>query len=169
MPSCWNAVPAHAAAAPVPAPAGPPTGADPPPRERGQAPPPLPGPCVPVPRVRNEVHSRDGAARWVVETHTVPDLDLDGHGSPVVLVPAADPDLYPDTLRWTLYIMRGECGHAVGTIDGLDDPALEAGESHGLRNLSTLRPSGPGPRGALVLTPYTFDGRRYRAGKHRRR
>jgi hypothetical protein len=139
----------------------------------GSVPSPLPGPCVAVPHVRGEVWSRDGAVRWEVETHLTPGLDLDGHGSPVFLVPSTGPNLHPDTMRWTLYLVRGGCGYELGVIDGLDDPTLEPGVSHGLRNISTLRPAWPQPnvrrRGNLILTRYTFDGQRYRAAEVRRR
>jgi hypothetical protein len=136
-------------------------------------PPALPGACVAVPQVKNEVRSRDGAMHWEVETHFVAGLDLDGHGSPVVLVPPADDELTPDGMYWTLYLMRGECGHELGIVEGLEDPTLEAGESHGLRNISTLRPSSSAPSdrplGNLVQTLYTFDGNQYQAGKNRQR
>lgn len=135
-------------------------------------PPALPGPCVAVPQVKNEVRSRDGAVRWEVETHCVAGLDLDGHGSPVVLVPPAEAELTPDLMYWTLYLMRGECGHELGIVEGLEDPTLEFGESHGLRNISTLRPSSTPddrPLGNLVQTRYTFDGNQYQAGRNRQR
>lgn len=135
--------------------------------------PPLPGPCVAVPQVKSEVVSRDGQVRWEVETHAVANLDLDGHGSPVVLVPSAGLGLHPDNMHWTIYVMRGECGHELGVIDGMEDPTPEPGESQGLRNISTLRPAWPesvgGRRGNLVLTRYAFDGQRYRAQRPGRR
>lgn len=133
----------------------------------------LPGPCVPVPQLKNEVRSTDGAMLWEVETHLVAGLDLDGHGSPVVLVPPADEtELTPERMYWTLYLMRGDCGHELGIVEGLEDPTMESGESHGLRNISTLRASSEPserPLGNLVRTLYTFDGNQYRAGKNMRR
>jgi hypothetical protein len=137
-------------------------------------PPRLPGPCVAVPLVRNTVISHDGAKSWVVETHAASGLDLDGHGSPVVLVPPTEPALHPDEMYWTVYVMRGECGHEVGEVGGLDDPTPAEGTSHDLRDLDTLRPLPPHSqsgeqRGNLLLTRHTFDGERYRAGKPRRR
>lgn len=111
--------------------------------------------------------------RWEVETHSVAGLDLDGHGSPVVLVPPGETELTPDRMYWTLYLMRGDCGHELGIVEGLEDPTPEDGESHGLRDISTLRPSSSAssgrPLGNLVQTRYTFDGNQYRAGKNRRR
>lgn len=133
----------------------------------------LPGPCVAVPLVKNQVSNRDGTINWEVETHHATALDLDGHGSPVMLVPPTEDGLETDDMYWTLYIMRGDCGHDVGIVAGLEDPTPEEGFSHGLRNISTLRPSGSPdeerPRGNLVLTRYEFDGQRYRAGKPKRR
>jgi hypothetical protein len=133
----------------------------------------LPGPCVEVPVVKNKVTNHDGTKSWDVETHVATELDLDGHGSPVVLVPPTDSDLHPDDMLWRLYVMRGECGHELGEVGGLDEPTLEEGSSHELRNISTLSSISPsqrsgGQRGNLVLTSYTFDGQRYRASKPKR-
>jgi hypothetical protein len=134
----------------------------------------LPGPCVAVPMVKNTVTSHDGTKSWAVETHAATGLDLDGYGSPVVLVPSTESDLHPDEMYWTLYVMRGECGHELGEVGGIDDPTPAEGASHDLRNLNTLHSISPHlrsseQRGNLVLTRYTFDGQRYRAGKPTRR
>lgn len=134
----------------------------------------LPGPCVDVPVVQNRVTSHDGTKTWMVETHVATGLDLDGHGSPVMLVPPTKSGLHPDDMYWRLYVMRGECGHELGEVGGLDDPSPEEGSSHDLRNISTLRSISPHlrsgqQRGNLILTRYTFDGQRYRAGKPARR
>ncbi|MDP1705252.1 MAG: hypothetical protein Q8K43_03750 [Sulfurimicrobium sp.] len=129
------------------------------------------GPCSPVPQAKNTVFSRDGQLCWAVATHVVPELDLDGSNSPVVLVPCDAPGLYPDTMRWDVYVMRGECAHPVGTIDGLNDPFELPGRSHGLKNIGTMRPSqlASGLSHGQVMTRYVFDGEKYRAGRRERR
>jgi hypothetical protein len=134
-------------------------------------PPTLGGPCLSVPHVRNIVLSRDGELSWEVETHVVPELDLDGCSSPVVLVPCNAPSLYPDTMRWDIYVMRGQCGYPVGTVDGLHDPFVLPGWSHGLRNIGAMLPSqvAAGQRHGQLMTRYLFDGKRYRAGRRERR
>jgi hypothetical protein len=120
------------------------------------------GPCLTVPQVKNIVTSRDGRLSWEVMTHGVPDLDLDGCGLQMVLVPCDAPALYPDSMRWELFIMRGPCACPAGTIDGLDDPFLLPGWSHGLRNIGTMHPGRPGTAQShgQVMTRYSFDGRK---------
>jgi hypothetical protein len=134
--------------------------------------PPLPGRCVEIPQVKAVVSSRDGNAKFEVETHVIPGLDLDGYGSPVMMVPATDSEPSSDAMLWTLYIVRGDCGYDVGTINGLDDPVPLESRTNGFRDFSTVR-SAPVPsarmRGNVVSTIYTFDGERYRAGKGQRR
>lgn len=134
-------------------------------------PPALGGPCLSVPQVKNIVVSRDGQLRWEVATHVVPELDLDGCRSPVVLVPCDAPGLYADTMRWDIYVMRGQCAYPVGTIDGLHDPFVLPGWSHGLRNIGAMQPSqvAAGHSHGQVMTRYAFDGKRYRAGRRERR
>jgi hypothetical protein len=139
-----------------------------------EIPPPLPGRCVEIPNVKAKVRSQDGSMEFEVETHVVPDLDVDGYGSPVVLVPDDSPDQVADNMTWTMYLKRGDCGYDIGTITGLDDPASLESESNGFRDLSTVRaaarPTGRGRgRGNVVSTEYKFDGKRYYAGKGRRR
>ena len=140
-------------------------------KKRTGTPPPLPGRCVEIPHVKTVVRSEDGR-EFEVETHVVPDLDVDGYGSPVVMVPDDNPDILADNMEWTMYLKRGDCGYNIGTITGLEDPAQLESESNGFRDLSTVRPaavpSGRG-RGNVVSTQYKFDGKRYRAGKGRRR
>jgi hypothetical protein len=140
-------------------------------KKRTGTPPTLPGRCVEIPHVKAVVRGQDGR-EYDVETHVVPDLDVDGYGSPVVMVPEDSPDVDADDMSWTMYLKRGDCGYNVGTITGLEDPAQLESESNGLRDLSTIRPApvatGRG-RGNLVSTQYKFDGKRYRAGKGRRR
>lgn len=134
-------------------------------------PPPLDGPCLPLPQVKGVVISRDGRLSWEVATHVVAELDLDGCHSPVILVPCAAPALYPDTMRWDIYVLRGECAHPVGTIDGLNAPFELPGWSCGLRNIGTMQPSllAAGQNHGQVMTRYAFDGKGYRAGRRERR
>ena len=140
-------------------------------KKRTGTPPPLPGRCVEIPHVKTVVRSEDGG-EFEVETHVVPDLDVDGYGSPVVMAPDDNPEILADNMEWTMYLKRGDCGYNIGTITGLEDPAQLESESNGFRDLSTVRPaavpSGRG-RGNVVSMQYKFDGKRYRAGKGRRR
>lgn len=131
----------------------------------------LGGQCVAVPQVSTIVVSRDGQLSWEVATHVVPELDLDDCGSPVMLVPSDAPGLCPDTMRWDIYLLRGECGYALGTIDGLNDPFVLSGGSHGLRNIGAMQPSQMAAGGShgQLMTRYSFDGKRYRAGRRERR
>ena len=137
-----------------------------------KTPPPLPGRCVEIPHVKTVIRSRDGSREFEVETHAVPDLDVDGYGSPVIMVPDNEPDLVEENMSWTMYLKRGDCGYKIGTISGLEDPAELESESNGFRDLEAVTPaavpSGRG-RGNVVSTKYKFDGKRYRAGKGERR
>jgi hypothetical protein len=132
-------------------------------------PPPLPGECAPIPQVRAEIADDHGHVQWVVETHVVPDLDLDGYGSPVVLVPPDRQDLNQYTMWWRLFIQRGDCGHELGIVIGMEDPVLEPGESHGLRSFSVVEPVPEDLAGDLLQgigsTTYVFDGQRYVSGQ----
>jgi len=134
-------------------------------------PPPLPGDCVPIPHLSARVRDRNGELRWEVQTHVVPELDVDGCGSPVVLVPLEVFDLTEESMRWRLFVQRGGCGHELGTISGLDDPALHLGSSHGLRDLHVVSaaPAAVADTGlqGLASRVYSFDGRRYVPGPTR--
>jgi hypothetical protein len=135
----------------------------------GDQPPPLPGKCVEIPFVRAEVRDLSGRIFRIVETHVVPGLDLDGYGSPVVLVPPDRKNLNLFNMHWRLFIQRGDCGHELGTVIGLDEPFPEPGESEGLRNFSVAEPVQPGMAGegfqGVSITVYSFDGRRYLGGR----
>jgi hypothetical protein len=131
------------------------------------APPPLPGECVPIPQVRAEIRNARGDVQWVVETHAVANLDLDAHGSPVVLVPPDRRDLNQYGMWWRLFIQRGDCGHELGIVVGMEDPTTEPGESHGLRDFSVVESVSMDVRDDLQgigVTTYTFDGERYVGG-----
>ncbi|MDD1744617.1 MAG: hypothetical protein LUQ20_02230 [Candidatus Methanoperedens sp.] len=104
----------------------------------------------------------------MVETHVVPNLDLDGHGSPVVLVPPNHLNISQSGMWWRLFIQRGDCGYELGIVIGMEDPIPEPGESHGLRNFSVVE-SVPVDVGAseqgIGATTYVFDGERYKGGR----
>lgn len=133
--------------------------------------PPLSGDCVPIPQVRAKVRDRHGFVRWEVESHVVPDLDIDGCGSPVVLVPPEATDLTENSMYWRLFVRRGNCGHELGVISGLDDPTRRLRSSHGLRDIEVASPAPAavadnGLQG-VAITVYQFDGRRYVPGPTR--
>lgn len=122
--------------------------------------------------MKGVVTSRNGSAEYDVETHTVAGLDLDGYGSPVMMVPQTALNLHSESMLWTLYLVRGDCGYDIGTVAGLEDPVATESVTNGFRDFQTVRP-GPAPgrrgRGSLMSTRYIFDGKRYRAGKGDRR
>ena len=104
----------------------------------------------------------------MVETHVVAGLDLDGYGSPVVMVPPDHQDLNQYSMWWRLFIQRGDCGHELGIIIGLGDPVIEPGESHGLRNFSMVKSMSPDISDGLQgfgVTKYAFNGERYVGGR----
>lgn len=131
--------------------------------------PPLPGECLPIPQVRAGVCGPAGQVLRVVETHVVPNLDLDGCGSPVVLVPPDRQNLNLFNMYWRLFVQRGDCGHELGIVMGMEDPFPEPGESHGLRNFSvalSMEPGGmAGGLQGVGVTVYSFDGTRYVGGR----
>jgi hypothetical protein len=134
-----------------------------------RTPPSLPGDCVPIPQARAEIRDERGRVAWVVETHVVEGLDLDGHGSPVVLVPPERDNLNVFGMWWRLFIQRGACGHELGVIVGMGEPELEVGESHGLRNFSVITTTSFGTDEAAMQgigsTTYEFNGQRYVGGQ----
>ncbi len=94
----------------------------------------LSGDCVTPPEVRREIethhqgvdqegerHSSDRT--WWVSTHAVPDLD--GDGQPEMLVPtsAGGPCMWE--IPKEVFIMRGDCGHPIGTVYGNVMPVAE--------------------------------------------
>lgn len=122
-----------------------------------------------IPSLRVEVLDSRGEVGWIAETHVVQGLDLDGAGSPVVLVPPDRRHISITAMHWRLFIQRGTCGHEVGIVMGMGDPVLESGESHGLKNFSIAEPL-PADVGAdgiasVGITVYSFDGRRYVGGR----
>lgn len=133
-----------------------------------KAPPPLPGDCRPIPPVRTEIRDDHGEVQWVLESHVVAGLDLDGYGSPVVLVPPDRQNLNQYSMWWRLFIQRGDCGHELGIVIGGQDPSLEPGESHGLRNFSVVESVSMDVSDGLQgigVTTYVFDGKHYVGGR----
>ncbi len=112
----------------------------------------LPGPCVIPPtrerRVQLQLSGVDQKGRFhqsVQErrVRTMPGFDLDGDGTSDVLVPAKPTtsartrDLCPWQIPMDVYVMRGECGHKIGTIIGnLDETTMTAPFVAGIRELS---------------------------------
>jgi hypothetical protein len=125
----------------------------------------LPGDCLPIPQVMAKIRDAHGQVQRVVETHVVPDLDLDGHGSPVVMVPPDHLNISQSGMWWRLFIQRGDCGYELGIVIGMDDPIPEPGESHGLRNFSVMESVPVGGEQGIGLTTYVFDGERYKGGR----
>ena len=130
-------------------------------------PPQLPGDCVPIPQVTGAVRDARGEVSRVLKTHVVAALDLDGFKSPVVLVPPDRQDLNENAVWWRLFIQRGDCGHELGVVTGLEDPVLDQGTSHGLRNFSVMETvhADVGDGQGIGSTTYSFDGVRYVGGR----
>lgn len=107
----------------------------------------LPGRCVvPPSRERMVIVSaagfdqegeyRHGESRWSVSTSPGPDLD--GDGVPEIYVPRASKESCPWSVPHDVYVMRGSCGHRVGTIVGLvDEQTSLAPFVKGLRTIHT--------------------------------
>ncbi len=79
-------------------------------------PPPLPGPCVPVPEVEFQIKEKIGDGMFPTWYFTRHELDLDGDGVLDAQVPLASGVQCGDDVRYALYVMRGACGHRVGTV-----------------------------------------------------
>ena len=140
----------------------------------------LPGPCVPVPR-REFVVSRvmrqsspvdheypaESSDNVGMSTHAT--LDVDGDGVQDMAVPEPVAQDCPTDGHYGLYVMRGECGHHVGTLVGRIDPKGDAKAGAGrLPELTTTVEYGeqPDPREPAVLRTdrrtYRFEGAAYR-------
>ncbi|MCA9653541.1 MAG: hypothetical protein KC501_26730 [Myxococcales bacterium] len=111
------------------------------PRER------LPGRCVVPPQrtgmvivsasgIDQEGEYRQTESHWSMDTSPGPDLD--GDGQPELYVPRPSKQPCPWDVPHDVYVMRGACGHRVGTIVGLVDGETEiAPFVKGLRTVLT--------------------------------
>ncbi|MCX4244025.1 hypothetical protein [Paraliomyxa miuraensis] len=107
----------------------------------------LPGRCVVPPSRKDTVivsasgidqegEARYAESRWSVDT--APGPDLDGDGVPEVYVPRESKEPCPWNVPHDVYVMRGSCGHRVGTIVGpVDDETNVAPFVKGLRAIHT--------------------------------
>ena len=93
---------------------------------------------------------------------SIADFDLDGDG-------AADTYAFlggvQDQSRQRIYVLRGECGYAVGTVDERNGIALLPHVSHGLHDLQTIHFTADWKRSIEVT--YRFDGHTYKEIAHR--
>lgn len=132
----------------------------------------LPGRCVTPPerswRIALESSSPetlDSALVYEIGTYRAWDLDADGEAE--VLVPRkASPSACPDDIAYDVYVMRGTCGHRVGSIVGAAFDVNTARFHHGLRELTTERPAGRGKQKSswrYENRTYRFNGKRLRA------
>ncbi len=108
---------------------------------------------------------------------TLRDFDLDGDGTMDVFVPTLEPNACLHDVTYAMYVVRGDCGHDVGTLRGR--PQLSEGETDGLRNLEGHRRwaaitdanSPPGPNNVATLwevtTPYVAREAHYASGDPR--
>ncbi len=140
---------------------------------RGHKPPGrLPGRCVVPPerswRIALESSSPetlDNALVHEIGTHRA--WDLDGDGEAEVLVPQeASPSACSDEVAYDVYVMRGTCGHRVGSIVGAAFDVNTARFHHGLRELTTERRAGRGKQRSswrYEKRTYRFNGKRLRA------
>lgn len=129
----------------------------------------LPGECVEIDKVTLRVKDPLSQMEWIAETHQVPDLDLDGCASPVILTPMIQANPTLESFSWRLFIMRGNCGHELGLISGLEDPIQMEERHFGLNSFYIVEPAAPDIAETLMQgvgsTIYHFDGTRYVAGR----
>ncbi len=107
----------------------------------------LPGRCVPPPARERRVKVDSSGIDQSGEHHrssrdwhlsTYPTFDLDGDGVQDVLVPATKAGACPWDIPMDVYIMRGACGHRVGTVVGrLRGETATAPFVRGLREIRT--------------------------------
>lgn len=137
----------------------------------------LPGPCVKPPKRTRDItvrssaidqdgEHREGSSHWQIDSDV--GADLDGDGVPELYVPHAKAGRCPWDIPHDVYVMRGDCGHKVGTIVGtIDDATLLSRFEHGLRIIHTRASwashgrEHPEPVHHTRTWTYTFDGRRF--------
>ena len=139
----------------------------------------LPGPCVKPPQRARTIdvvsmgidqfgERHQDSSYWRMGSDV--GADLDGDGAPEIYVPHASQGRCPWDIPHDVYVMRGACGHLVGTIVGtLDDDATRLSRfEHGLRVAHTRASwtshvrEHPDPVHHTRTWTYTFDGRRLR-------
>lgn len=115
--------------------------------------------CVAIPAARHEVdlhatainqmgESSTASVRFSLETTRM--LDVDGDGIRDAFVPVAPrKNACPEDVSWRVFVMRGRCGHEVGTV-GTGSLGLRAADV-------PLDPSG--------FRPMTFESETTRGGK----
>jgi hypothetical protein len=108
-------------------------------RFRGTLPPGPPGPpvlltpCV-QPRPPADAYQVEGRPRGPMRTHAP--LDLDGDGTKDLFVTSGKFEDYSGGYTFAVYVMRGDCGHFVGTVQAYDMDAFKLQTvSHGLADL----------------------------------
>jgi len=101
------------------------------------------------------------------EVVTRPSADVDGDGRLDVFVPHATQGDCPWEVPHDVYVMRGDCGHRIGTIVGDTDLDTHlAGFHRGIRRIdtegswATRGMDSPIPDHHARTRAYTFDGRR---------
>ncbi len=119
-----------------------------------------PGACVIPPTTafgfRMEVEARDEDAepfRYVtgLEIGPIEPIDLDGDGELDRFVPRKNAGKCPRDLIYDVYLMRGECGHLIGSLSGeLRDDSHISKLSHGVRTLYTEERWGTYKRGSKL-------------------
>ena len=104
---------------------------------------------------------------WKVETYSGADLDSDG--ALEVYVPSAKKGSCPWDIPYDVYVMRGMCGHRVGTIVGnVDSKTRFAAIADGLRVVTTTAEwndrggRDPIPVAHTRTRRYEFDGQKLR-------
>jgi hypothetical protein len=125
-----------------------------------------PGRCVAIPNVIHAIRSQGHAIGQDGELHesdrrvsvgTSHAVDVDGDGIPDVLVPAAGSkgECF-EQLHWRVFVVRGTCGHELGTIGPgwvTVDGARDASGFHPLR--ATSDSTSPGTDGIPEMTTHT--------------
>jgi hypothetical protein len=138
-----------------------------------------PGECVPVPQrsFRIRIEANDSTAPPSPMPYwgfvTLWQWDFDGDGTLDAIVPETEGASCPSSVKHTIYLVRGDCGHLVGTVQGdIDYVALRraAPGEHGLPDVvatvEEINPwPGPGGMGASEVhttrRTYRFDGTSY--------
>ena len=138
----------------------------------------LPGPCVELPSPTREVvvHTsgidqsgkhRERITNWTIAGH--PGHDLDGDGRPEWFVPHQTAGKCPWEIPHDVYVVRGTCGHKVGTVVGQIEPSTRTArfrkglrEIHTTAGWATYGRVSPVPEHHERTRTFTFDGRRLR-------